>query len=109
MLDVVHEFDLVKNTNPKSKKFGQFAIAYGDSYSSTYFHYFDGTSIYTNIKSFDLVKRFNIGDEFLDGTIDYKSGWGRLKIDRDGDVYLPSRTAIMEEMRKYVVRVAKVV
>lgn len=52
--------DIVRNNNPKSKRFGQYGIALTTSDSCAYINYQDGFSAYCNIKNFELVKH-NVG------------------------------------------------
>lgn len=108
-MEIVNTFDLVKNTNPKSKKFGQFAVSYSDTARAAYFHYFDGSTISTNIKSFSLIKHFEVGDNFLGGKISRLHGWGWMQINYPTGIRVVTIGQIMEEMRKYVICTAKIV
>lgn len=82
-MDEVCYCDIVKNINPKSKRFGQYAVSCNNAHhenGGAYFRYGDGRVIYSKLKSFRLVKRFCGGEKIRDFTVCDALYWGVLHV-----------------------------
>ena len=82
-MDEVRYCDIVKNINPKSKYFGQYAVSCNNAHNENggaYFRYGDGRVVYTKLKSFRLVKRFHEGEKIRDFTVCNVCYWGALYV-----------------------------
>lgn len=68
--------DIVRNNNPKSKRFGQHGIVLTTSTSCAYVNYQDGFTAYCAVKHLALVKCFMLNEEIGDEAV-YDCGyWG---------------------------------
>ena len=76
----VFSCDIVRNDNPKSKRFGQHGIVLTTSNACSYINYQDGFSAYCNIKNFTLIKRFELREKIGDEAVYNRGYWGCLKL-----------------------------
>ena len=102
--------DIVRNNNPKSKRFGQYGIVLTTSTSCAYVNYQDGFTAYCAVKHLTLVKHFELNERIGDETVSKLVYWGHLKLVDAND---NERTLDREEMwalaQKYIHRTAVVV
>ena len=102
--------DIVRNNNPKSKRFGQYGIVLTTSTSCAYVNYQDGFTAYCAVKHLTLVKHFELNERIGDETVSKLVYWGHLKLVDSND---NERTLDREEMwalaQKYIHRTAVVV
>ena len=102
--------DIVRNNNPKSKRFGQCGIVLTTSTSCVYVNYQDGFTAYCAVKHLTLVKCFKLNEEIGDEAV-YDCGyWGHLKlVDANDNVRTLDREEMWELAQKYIHRTAVVV
>lgn len=97
--------DIVKNLNPKSKKFGQCGVIYGLAYSGrkcTYVNYSDGKTIYQKIDNLALIHRFGHYEDVGYGRVCECNHWGILRvIDKDGHRSCVKRSDLWKIISKY--------
>ena len=109
-MEIAVSCDIVRNNNPKSKRFGQYGIVLTTSMSCTYVNYQDGFTAYCAVKHFTLVKHFNFYERIGDESVYNREYWGQLKL---VDEYGRRRTLDRYEMwalaQKYIHRTAVVV
>ena len=103
--------DIVRNNNPKSKRFGQYGIVLTTSATAcSYVNYQDGFTAYCAMKHFTPVKHFELNERIGDETVSKLVYWGHLKLVDAND---NERTLDREEMwalaQKYIHRTAIVV
>lgn len=102
--------DIVRNNNPKSKRFGQYGIVLTTSTSCAYVNYQDGFTAYCAVRHLTLVKHFELNERIGDETVSKLVYWGHLKLVDAND---NERTLDREEMwalaQKYIHRTAVVV
>ena len=103
--------DIVRNNNPKSKRFGQCGIVLTTSAKAcSYVNYQDGFTAYCAMKHFTLVKHFKPNERIGNKSVYNRGYWGHLKLVDAND---NERTLSREEMwalaQKYIHRTAVVV
>lgn len=103
--------DIVRNNNPKSKRFGQYGIALTTSAKAcSYVNYQNGFTAYCSIKHFTLVKRFKINEKIGDEAVYNRGYWGCLQlVDANDNVRTLSREEMWALAQKYIRRTAVVV
>lgn len=102
--------DIVRNNNPKSKRFGQYGIVLTTSDACSYVNYQDGFTAYCAIKNFTLVKHFEINEKIWDEAVHSRAYWGRLRlVDENDDTRILSRDKMWKLAQKYIHRTAVVV
>lgn len=102
--------DIVRNNNPKSKRFGQYGIVLTTSDSCSYINYQDGFSAYCNIKNFTLIKRFELCEKIGDEVVCNRGYWGNLElVDANDNMRILNRKKMWELAGKYIRRAAKIV
>ena len=111
MMEFAASCDIVRNNNPKSKRFGQYGIVLTTSaMACSYVNYQDGFTAYCAMKHFTPVKHIKI-TERIGGEAIYKRGnRGRLKlVDANNNERTLSREAMWVLAQKYIHRTAVVV
>lgn len=103
--------DIVRNNNPKSKRFGQYGIVFTTSAKAcSYVNYQDGFTAYCAVKHLTLVKHFKPNERIGNESVYNRGYWGHLKLVDAND---NERTLSREEMwalaQKYIHRTAVVV
>ena len=102
--------DIVRNDNPKSKRFGQYGIVLTKSTSCVYVNYQDGFTAYCAVKHLTLVKHFELNERIGDETVRKRGYWGSLKLVDANDNERPlSREEMWALAQKYIHRTAIVV
>lgn len=102
--------DIVRNNNPKSKRFGQYGIILTTSTACSYVNYQDGFTAYCAVKHFTLVKHFKQNERIGDRTVYNRGYWGRLKlVDANDNVRTISREEMWALVQKHIHRTAVVV
>ena len=103
--------DIVRNNNPKSKRFGQYGIVLTTSaMACSYVNYQDGFTAYCAMKHFTLVKHFKPNERIGDETVYYRGYWGSLKlVDANNNVRTLDREEMWALAQKYIHRTAVVV
>ena len=103
--------DIVRNNNPKSKRFGQYGIVLTTSaMACSYVNYQDGFTAYCAMKHFTPVKRFKINESIGDESVYNRGYWGSLKlVDANNNVRTLSREEMWALAQKYIHRTAVVV
>lgn len=102
--------DIVRNNNPKSKRFGQYGIVLTTSTACSYVNYQDGFTAYCAMKHFTLVKHFELNERIGDETVRKRGYWGSLKlVDANDNVRTLSREEMLALAQKYIHRTAVVV
>lgn len=109
-MEIAVSCDIVRNNNPKSKRFGQHGIVLTTSTACAYVNYQDGFTAYCAVKHLALVKCFKLNEEIGDEAV-YDCGyWGRLKlVDANDNVRTLSREEMWALAQKYIHRTAVVV
>ena len=109
-MEFAYSCDIVRNNNPKSKRFGQHGIVLTTSGACAYINYQDGFSAYCNIKNFTLIKRFELREKIGDKVVYNRGYWGCLKlIDANDDIRFLDRYEMWALAQKYIHRTAVVV
>lgn len=109
-MEIAVSCDIVRNNNPKSKRFGQYGIVLTTSMSCTYVNYQDGFTAYCAVKHFTLVKHFNFYERIGDESVYNREYWGSLKlVDANDNVRALSREEMWALAQKYIHRTAVVV
>ena len=103
--------DIVRNNNPKSKRFGQYGIVLTTSaMACSYVNYQDGFTAYCAVKHLTLVKHFELNERIGDKSVYYRGYWGCLKlVDANNNVRTLSREEMWALAQKYIHRTAVVV
>ena len=102
--------DIVRNDNPKSKRFGQCGIVLTTSASCVYVNYQDGFTAYCAVKHLTLVKHFELNERIGDETVRKRGYWGSLKlVDANNNERTISREEMWALAQKYIHRTAVVV
>ena len=103
--------DIVRNNNPKSKRFGQYGIVLTTSaMACSYVNYQDGFTAYCAMKHFTLVKHFKPNERIGDESVYNRGYWGQLKlVDANDNVRTISREEMWALAQKYIHRTAVVV
>lgn len=102
--------DIVRNNNPKSKRFGQHGIVLTTSTARAYVNYQDGFTAYCAVKHFILVKHFKPNERIGDESVYNRGYWGHLKlVDANDNVRTISREEMWTLAQKYIHRTAVVV
>ena len=103
--------DIVRNNNPKSKRFGQYGIVLTTSaMACSYVNYQDGFTAYCAMKHFTLVKHFKPNERIGDKSVYNRGYWGCLKlVDANNNVRTLSREEMWALAQKYIHRTAVVV
>ena len=103
--------DIVRNNNPKSKRFGQYGIVLTTSaMACSYVNYQDGFTAYCAVKHLTLVKHFELNERIGDETVRKRGYWGSLKlVDANNNVRTLSREEMWALAQKYIHRTAVVV
>ena len=103
--------DIVRNNNPKSKRFGQYGIVLITSaMACSYVNYQDGFTAYCAVNHLTLVKHFELNERIGDETVYHRGYWGRLKlVDANNNVRTLSREEMWALAQKYIHRTAIVV
>ena len=103
--------DIVRNNNPKSKRFGQYGIVLTTSaMACSYVNYQDGFTAYCAMKHFTLVKHFKPNERIGDKSVYNRGYWGCLKlVDANDNVRTLSREEMWALAQKYIHRTAVVV
>ena len=103
--------DIVRNNNPKSKRFGQYGIVLTTSaMACSYVNYQDGFTAYCAMKHFTPVKHFKITERIGDESVYNRGYWGCLKVvDANNNVRTLSREEMWALAQKYIHRTAGVV
>ena len=109
-MEIAVSCDIVRNNNPKSKRFGQYGIVLTTSTSCAYVNYQDGFTAYCAVKHLVLVKCFMLNEEIGDEAV-YDCGyWGCLKlVDANDNVRALGREEMWALAQKYIHRTAVVV
>ena len=109
-MEIACSCDIVRNNNPKSKRFGQYGLVLTTSTACSYINYQDGFTAYCAVKNFTLVKHFNINEKMGDEAVYNRGYWGNLKlVDADGDIRILNREKMWQLAQKYIRRAATVV
>ena len=103
--------DIVRNNNPKSKRFGQYGIVLTTSAKAcSYVNYQDGFTTYCAMKHFTPVKHFKINERIGGESVYNRGYWGLLKlVDANDNVRTISREEMWALAQKYIHRTAVVV
>ena len=103
--------DIVRNNNPKSKRFGQYGIVLTTSAKAcSYVNYQDGFTAYCAMKHFTPVKHFKPNERIGDKSVYNRGYWGCLKlVDANDNVRTLSREEMWALAQKYIHRTAVVV
>ena len=103
--------DIVRNNNPKSKRFGQYGIVLTTSAKAcSYVNYQDGFTAYCAMKHFTLVKHFKSNERIGNESVYNRGYWGSLKlVDANNNVRTISREEMWALAQKYIHRTAVVV
>lgn len=109
-MEIAISCDIVRNDNPKSKRFGQYGIVLTTSTACTYVNYQDGFTAYCAVKHFTLVKHFNPNERIGNESVYNRGYWGRLKlVDANDNVRTLDRYEMWALAQKYIHRTAVVV
>ena len=74
MIEIAVSCDIVRNNNPKSKRFGQYGIVLTTSTACVHVNYQDGFTAYCAVKHLALVKCFMLNEEIGDEAV-YDCGY----------------------------------
>lgn len=109
-MEIAISCDIVRNDNPKSKRFGQYGIILTTSTACAYVNYQDGFTAYCAVKHFTLVKHFMPNERIGDESVYNRGYWGHLKlVDANDNVRTISREEMWTLAQKYIHRTAVVV
>lgn len=109
-MEIAISCDIVRNDNPKSKRFGQYGIVLTTSTACTYVNYQDGFTAYCAVKHLTLVKHFMPNERIGNESVYNRGYWGRLKlVDANDNVRTISREEMWMLAQKYIHRTAVVV
>lgn len=109
-MEIAISCDIVRNDNPKSKRFGQHGIVLTTSTACAYVNYQDGFTAYCAVKHFTLVKHFNPNERIGNESVYNRGYWGRLKlVDANDNVRTLDRYEMWALAQKYIHRTAVVV
>ncbi len=109
-MEIAVSCDIVRNDNPKSKRFGQYGIVLTTSMECIYVNYQDGFTAYCAVKHLSLVKHFNFYERIGDESVYDREYWGQLKlVDANDNIRTLSREEMWALAQKYIHRTAIVV
>lgn len=109
-MEIAVSCDIVRNNNPKSKRFGQYGIVLTTSTACSYVNYKDGFTAYCAVKHLTLVKHFELNERIGDETVRKRGYWGQLKlVDVNDNVRTLDRYEMWDLAQKYIRRTAVVV
>lgn len=109
-MEIAISCDIVRNDNPKSKRFGQYGIVLTTSTACTYVNYQDGFTAYCAVKHLTLVKHFELREKIGGEAIFSRRYWGHIEfIDEYGRKRILDRYKMWELAQKYIHRTAVVV
>lgn len=108
-MEKAYSCDIVRNNNPKLKRFGQYGIVLTNGWNCNYINYQDGFTAYCNVKHFMLVKRFEIGEKIDNEIVRECIYWGSLQLAGRGGERRLNRAEMWVLAQRYIRRAAVVV